>query len=104
MQPTYAMEDMKVIMATATGIMLSYVQFIHAPTLNSMRWIVLVLTMLYTLRRWYLMEKRNKVNIKNSISNMNNWVLKNSYFGVPRLMYMILIAIFLGVLLMTVIN
>lgn len=104
MQPTYAMEDMKVIMATATGIMLSYVQFIHAPTLNSMRWIVLVLTMLYTLRRWYLMEKRNKVNIKNSISNMNNWVLKNSYFGVPRLMYMILIAIFLGVLLMIVIN
>lgn len=46
-------EDLKVIGVTAIGIAISH---INTP-LEGLRYIVLILTALYTIRRWYLMEK-----------------------------------------------
>lgn len=93
------MEDMKVIMATATGIMLSYVQFIHLPTLNSMRWIVLILTALYTIRRWYIMERKNRMQTYDSIVKLKIWLIRPSYLGIPILAYFIICAIVLAIIL-----
>jgi len=50
------LEDCKVLLVSAFAIIVSY---INTP-LDILRYVVLILTLLYTLRRWYLMEKRNR--------------------------------------------
>jgi len=49
-------EDFKVLMVSAIGLVISYI----STPLEGLRYIVLILTALYTIRRWYLMEKRNR--------------------------------------------
>lgn len=54
------LEDFKVLLVSATAILISY---INTP-LDGLRYLVLFATLIYTLRKWYLMEKRNKNNKK----------------------------------------
>ena len=49
------LEDFKVLIAGFVGIVMSSVS-----PLEGFRYVVLVATLLYTIRKWYLMEKRNK--------------------------------------------
>ena len=55
-------EDIKVPLATATGILLSFVPVNGNDWLNVFRWIVVLATLCYTVRKWYLMEKENRNN------------------------------------------
>ena len=50
-------DDFKVLGVTVAGIVTSY---IITDPLSFMRWIVLLATLCFTLRRWWIMEKRNK--------------------------------------------
>jgi hypothetical protein len=54
-------EDFKVLSATCAAMILSY---INTP-LDGFRYIVLIATLCYTIRKWYLMEKQDKNNKKN---------------------------------------
>lgn len=49
-------DDFKVLTASFIAIILSYIQ----TPLDGFRYIVLIATLCYTLRKWYLMEKKNK--------------------------------------------
>lgn len=54
------LEEMKVPLATAAGILLSFIPTNDSEWLNAFRWVVVLATLGYTVRRWYLMEKENK--------------------------------------------
>ncbi|WP_171017229.1 hypothetical protein [Maribacter sp. ACAM166] len=53
-------DDFKVLTASFVAIVLSY---INTP-LDGFRYLVLIATLCYTIRKWYIMEKRNKNNKK----------------------------------------
>lgn len=63
MPATKMIEDLRVIFFGLMGILSTYLT-----TLDWLRVVVLIITLLYTVRRWYLMEKRNK-NYKNNQEN-----------------------------------
>ncbi len=49
-------DDFKVLTASAVAILVSY---LNITPLDGFRYAVLLATFLYTLRKWYLMEKNN---------------------------------------------
>lgn len=51
------MEDFSVWAVSAIGIIASYIT-----AENTLRWIVLLVSLGFTLRRWYIMEKKNRNN------------------------------------------
>jgi len=52
------LEDFKVLIAGFLGVIMSYV---NTP-LEGFRYLVLIATLLYTVRKWYIMEKKSKSN------------------------------------------
>lgn len=57
--------ELKVLAVTFSGIVSSYIGY-NLTGLDWIRILVLMVTLSYTIRRWYLMEKRNKNYKKNN--------------------------------------
>lgn len=61
------LEELKVLTVGISGVISSYIGY-KLTGLDWLRILVLTATLLYTIRRWYLMEKRNK-HFKNNNKN-----------------------------------